>query len=157
MSSSRSSAPSTAKRRNSGLPCAVKNRGRSSPTSKSGCVSSEPFSRQITIPQRPSTTLNRWAAFHPLPGRWPRQASQVHGRADCAKPVVAMTDYDRRTIIQFQSGATSKSGPAFCLQKVGQGAMTERIFHAASPGGVTGLASRNTCESLSKLRHNCTR
>jgi transposase len=56
--SSRSSAALTAKRRSSGLPCAVNDRGRSLPSLKSGCASSERCSPPRTIPPRRSTTFS---------------------------------------------------------------------------------------------------
>lgn len=52
MNCSRSSAPSTAKYRNSALLCAVRNQDRSSSSSKPGCASSEPCSH---TPRRRST------------------------------------------------------------------------------------------------------
>jgi transposase len=73
ISCSRSSAPSTAKRRNSGLPCVVRSRGRSSPISKPRCASSEPCSHQEMIPQRRSTTCS--TAGRRSPASWTMAAS----------------------------------------------------------------------------------
>ncbi|VIO64951.1 hypothetical protein CI1B_00450 [Bradyrhizobium ivorense] len=70
---SRSSAPSTAKRRNSGLRHVVISRGRSSPIPKSGCASSEPCSHQATILRRRSTTCS--TAGRRSPASWTMAAS----------------------------------------------------------------------------------
>jgi len=82
--SSRSSAALTAKRRSSGLPCAVNDRGRSLPSLKSGCASSGVTLHQERYRQGDQLPSQPLGSVHPLPRRRPRLSYEQRRRTSFA-------------------------------------------------------------------------